>query len=236
MSSCIVPEPSPVALYHAHVAHGVWYAWYTGGPNHPTKEIHVSDTIAPAPPMNAPTPGEADGHGELENPQDTDWVDYPLTGRPETEEAARRAKEAQDELKTPPTPPAALPDDGQDEEDQADPEPLNFLLGNRKLGVKVGGFKPDSSILKIKGGKIDLDGQFDMADRFPAVFTLQVTGNLDRHGIELDTGSVKSQKRAQEATICGTSTLPEYLASKLGENPALLAQVMDALGLTDEVE
>lgn len=196
----------------------------------------MSDTIAPAPPMNAPAPGEADGHGELENPNDTNWVDYPLTGRPETEEAARRAKEAQDELKTPPTPPAALPDDGQDEDDDIEGDPLRFLVGNRKLGVKVGGFKPDASVLKIKGGKIDLEGQYDMGDRFPAVFDLQVTGNNDRHSIELDTGTIKAQNRAQEATICRTTSLPLYLESKLGENPALLAQVMDALGLTDEVE
>jgi hypothetical protein len=161
-----------------------------------------------------------------EHPNDTDFTRWPKTGRPETEPAVETNGA------TPPTPPAALPDDGEDEEEEKDP--LLFLLGHKQLGVKVGGFKPDTCILKIKGGKIDVDGQFDLGDRFPAVFTLQVTGNGDRHSIELETGTIKSQNRAQEATVCGTATLATYLQRKLeDDHPELLAQVLSALGTED---
>lgn len=129
----------------------------------------------------------------------------------------------------PPTPPAALPEDEGDEDER---DPLLHLLGNRKLGVKVGGFKPDSTVLKIKGGAIDVDGQFDMGDRFPAVFDLQVTGNLDRHSIELESGTIKASKRAQEATICGTTTLEIFLERHI-EDETLLAAVRTALGFEE---
>lgn len=133
---------------------------------------------------------------------------------------------------TPPTPPADLPDDGAGDDEEKDP--LNFLLGHKELGLKVSGFKPDSSVLKIKGGKIDLAGQFDLGERFPVVFDLQVTGNLDRHAIELESGAIKSQKRAQEATICGTTTLSEFLAKKLEGHEELLNTVLDLIGLDGE--
>lgn len=127
----------------------------------------------------------------------------------------------------PPTPPADLPEDDEPEEEK---DPLLWLLGNKQLGVKVGGRKPDASVLKVKGGKIELEGQFDRGDRFPAVFDLQVTGDGDRDSIELETGTVKSTRKTQEATVCGTSTLAAYLARKL-EGTDLFGPVASALGL-----
>lgn len=132
---------------------------------------------------------------------------------------------------SPPTPPADLPNDGDAEEEK---DPLLFLLGNKQLGVKVGGRKPDASVLKVKGGKIELEGQFDRGDRFPAVFDLQVTGDGDRDSIELETGTIKSTRKTQEATVCGTSTLAAYLARKLEDHPGLFGQVTEALGLEIE--
>lgn len=187
----------------------------------------MSDTIAP--PRNE-TDEEA-AQRMADNPQDTDYVRYPETGRPETEPQPGEAPAG-----VPPTPPAHLPDDGGDEPEE-EKEPLLFLLGHKQLGVKVGGFKPDSSTLAIEGGKIDLAGQFDLGERFPAVFTLQVTGNLDRHSIERDSGTVKGQKRKQEATVCGTATLASWLAMQLEvEHPELLGQVLSALDLAAEGE
>jgi len=145
---------------------------------------------------------------------------------------APSSSSAPPENETPPKPPANLPDEGAG--DQEEERPLNFLLGHKELGLKVSGFKPDSSTLKVKGGKIDLGGQFDMGERFPAVFILQVTGNGDKHSIERDTGRIKSQKRTQEADICGTSTLSEFLAAKLEGHKELLSTVLDLIGLDGE--
>lgn len=130
----------------------------------------------------------------------------------------------------PPTPPAAAPDDDEVEETS----PLLHLLGNKELGLKVGGRKPDSAVLKIKGGKIALDGQFDLEDRFPAVFDLQITGDGTKHGIETATGTVKSSRKDQEATICGTATVADWLALRLEHNQELLSVVLKELDLTAE--
>jgi hypothetical protein len=137
------------------------------------------------------------------------------------------------ENETPPVPPADLPDD-EGVGNQEEKRPLNFLLGHKELGLKVSGFKPDSSVLKVGGGKIDLGGQFDLGERIPAVFIQQVTGNSDDQSIEGDTGRIKSQKRAQKAQICGTATLSEFLAQKLDGHDELLHTVLDLIGLDGE--
>ncbi len=129
----------------------------------------------------------------------------------------------------PPKPPADLGSDESAGKEQQE-DPLLYLLGNKQLGVKVGGRKPDAAVLKVKGGKIELEGQFDRGDRFPAVFDLQVTGDGDKDSIELESGVVKSTRKSQEATICGTSTLAAYLARKL-EGTGLYTQVAEALEL-----
>lgn len=128
----------------------------------------------------------------------------------------------------PPTPPAKLPDDGDD--DPEDAAPQLFLMGNRQLGVKVGGKKPESSVLKFKGGKVDLDGQFDLEDRITTVDIWQVTGDNDQHTIEKATGAVKSASKAQNATLCATAKLEDWLAERL-EDPELIAIVFARLEL-----
>lgn len=132
----------------------------------------------------------------------------------------------------PPTPPAQLPDDGIDEEELEEEGQL-FLLGEKELGLKVGGRKPDSASLKVKGGKIDLNGQFDRGDRFPVVFDLQVTADKDDDSIETASGTVKGTKKTQWATICGATRLGDFLALKLEGHPELLAAVRREIGLED---
>lgn len=169
----------------------------------------------------------APGKGRLPDPDDgTSRPNYGDGGADDP--AAEPEPEPNGNGGGPPTPPAVLPEDEGGEEEKKDP--LLFLLGNRELGVKVGGRKPDASVLKVKGGKIELEGQFDRGDRFPAVFDLQVTGDGDRDSIELETGTIKSTRKTQEATVCGTSTLSAYLARKL-EGTDLYGPVITALGL-----
>lgn len=127
----------------------------------------------------------------------------------------------------PPTPPAELPDDGKPEQQQI---PELVLQGNRKLGLTVGGRKPDSNVLKLKGCKIELPGQYDREDRFLAVTTLQVTGNNDQDTIDRLSGEVKSTSRAQGATLCGIATLEDFLRDKI-EDEELLARLFDVLDI-----
>lgn len=128
----------------------------------------------------------------------------------------------------PPTPAAELPDDGGEPEEEPEDEGLT-IGGYKKLGVKVGGRVPDTSVLKLKGSKISLDGQFDRGDRFPTVSILQVTGDNDNDTINTLTGAIKSTSKAQSATLCGITTLEKWLAEHL---PSSLApQVFKALEL-----
>jgi len=132
----------------------------------------------------------------------------------------------------PPTPPAALPDDGNGEGEE--PTDQLFLTADRELGVKVGGRKPDSSVLKLKGGKVDLPkSQFNRGDRFLAVTTLQVTGDNDQDTIEKLSGDVKSTSKAQSATLCGIARIEPYLHERL--LPVMsseeIGRVFDALDL-----
>ncbi len=173
------------------------------------------------PPVQEPTstePGEDDGLGPVGS--DPGSVVDPLT------------QTGEDPPAEPPTPAAELPAEEEDE----DPEPENqlFLLGNKELGLKVSGRKPDSSSLKIKGGKIDLSGQYNREDRITAVVQLQVTSDNDQDTIETATGLVKSTKKTQMATICGIDTIADWLALKLEGHPELIAQVKKAAGLDEE--
>lgn len=129
----------------------------------------------------------------------------------------------------PPTPPANLPDDAGDP-DAEEEAPQLFVTGERQIGVKVGGRKPDSSVLKLKGGKIDLQGQFDRGDRFIAVATLQIVGDNDQDTIDKQSGEVKSTSKAQSATLCGFARIEEYIVDRI-EDPALRNQVLEALDL-----
>lgn len=132
----------------------------------------------------------------------------------------------------PPTPAAELP--GEEEDDEEGPQDQLVLVGNRELGLKVAGRKPDSSSLKMKGGKIDLSGQYDRGDRITAVVQLQVTGDNDQDTIETATGLVKSTKKTQNATVCGIDTIGDWLALKLEGHPELIAAVKKAAGLDQE--
>lgn len=127
----------------------------------------------------------------------------------------------------PPTPPAALPDDGDGDEES---EAQLFLIGDRQLGVKVGGKKPESSVLKFKGSKVDLSGQFDLGQRVLTVDLWQVTGDKNQHTIEKASGAVKASSKVQSATLCSTAKIEDWLAERL-EDPALIATVFARLEL-----
>jgi hypothetical protein len=135
-------------------------------------------------------------------------------------------KEEESPSGEPPTPAAQLPDDGA--EDEA-PEFELTIGGNRQLGLKVGGRMPDSCVLKLKGTKIEVAGQFDREDRFLAVTTLQVTGDNTQDSIDKLSGEVKSTSKAQSATLCGILRLEEYLEQRLPES--LVKPVFEALEL-----
>lgn len=136
--------------------------------------------------------------------------------------------EPEPEPPTPPTPAAELPDDGA-EDDDGKPEFELTIGGNRQLGLKVGGRLPDSCVLKLKGTKIEVAGQFDREDRFLAVTTLQVTGDNTQDTIDKLSGEVKSTSKAQSATLCGILRIEEYLEQRLPES--LVKPVFEALEL-----
>lgn len=98
-----------------------------------------------------------------------------------------------------------------------------------QIGMKVGGRKPDSAILKVKGAKIDLgEGQFNRGDRITAVTILQVTGDNDQDTINTLSGEVKSTSKAQNATVCGISRLDDWLRSQI-DDPKLVDSVLKTL-------
>lgn len=132
-----------------------------------------------------------------------------------------------DEGGAPPTPPADLAGAGDDDEEddqeveaeaKSKDEALG-IIGDRELGLKVGGRKPDSATLHLKGGKIELRGpkgsQFNRGDRFLTVSTLQVTGDNDQDTIVKNSGEVTSTSKKQNATLCGISRLEDWLAERL---------------------
>lgn len=133
----------------------------------------------------------------------------------------------------PPTPPADLGPEPEAEE--AAEQTQLFLHGPRERGMKVGGRKPDSSTLKFKGSKVDLEGQYDRGDRIVTVDIWQVTGDNDQDTIETATGAVKGTTKTQNATLCGTSTLGDYLALKLeADAPELYRQLVPLLDLEQD--
>lgn len=148
-------------------------------------------------------------------PGDDGYVEPESEGDPPTGE----------EPPSPPTPPADLPhgegdNDPEPEASKPKDEPLG-IIGDRELGLKVGGRKPDSATLHLKGGKIELRGpkgsQFDRGDRFLTVSTLQITGDNDQDTIVKDSGEVSSTSKKQNATLCGITRLEDWLAGNLRE-------------------
>jgi hypothetical protein len=177
------------------------------------------------------TPGSSEAEEQIPGgaqPGDDDGFDDGLGG--ETPPAGAGGQEPP--AGTPPTPPANLPDDGGPKDEQKAIPGLE-LPGTAKLGLRVGGRKPDSNVLKLKGCKIDLPGQYDREDRFLTVTTLQVTGDNDQDTIDTQSGEVKSTSKAQSATLCGISTIEDFLRMKI-EDEELLGRVFMALDL--EVE
>lgn len=129
-------------------------------------------------------------------------------------------------------PAAELPDDGLEEDGEQ--IPALFLTGDYEVGTKVKGRKPDSTVLKLKGGKIDLQGQFNREDRLLILATVQVTGDAQNDTIVKETGEVKSTSQAQSATICGVSRLEDFLRLKLEGHPEILDVVLKHLDLGEE--
>ncbi len=131
----------------------------------------------------------------------------------------------------PPTPPADLPADPAGEAEEQNPLFELSLPGDRELGLKVSGNKPEVCVLKIKGAKIDVAGQFDRGDRFPIVQIVQVTGDNDQDTIDTLSGNVKSTSKEQKATVCGALRLEDYLKQQIGD-PELREKVFVELDLT----
>lgn len=150
----------------------------------------------------------------------------------EDELQAAQAEPGDEGQTTPPTPPAALPDDGEGDEDGEAGDQL-FLVGDGELGLKVSGRKPDSAVLKFKGAKVDLHGQFNRGDRITAVDVWQVTADLDQDTIDTLSGEVKSTSKAQGATLCGTKRIESWLAERLIEafSPDEVQSIFAALDL-----
>lgn len=121
------------------------------------------------------------------------------------------------------------PDDDRNLSAVPDPEPAELAVeADGQLGMKVGGRKPDSAVLKLKGAKIDLgEGQFNRGDRITTVVTLQVVGDNDQDTIDRLSGEVKSTSKAQSATVCGIATLEAWLNAQVSDEK-LVAAVLKA--------
>lgn len=120
-------------------------------------------------------------------------------------------------------------EDGDDDQEEG---PQLSLVGGGSLGNKVGGRVPDSAVLKYKGAKVELQGQtqFDRGERIIAVDIWQVTGDNDQDTIDTASGDVKSTSKSQNATLCGSSRIEDYLASKITDR-RVLEEVCEALDL-----
>lgn len=119
----------------------------------------------------------------------------------------------------PPTPPANLPGDEPDDDDVEEDEKGLRLIGDRELGLKVGGRKPDGTTLKFKGAKVDLGaGQFDRETRIRTVDVWQVTGDNNQDTIDTASGEVKSTSKVQSATLCGTERVEKWLLDRLQDS------------------
>lgn len=105
----------------------------------------------------------------------------------------------QDDWDTP-TPPADLPED----EDTGDEEAEGLVLdGDHQLSLTIGGAKPTSSVLKLKGGSLELDGEFRKGSRLRVTLDLRVGAVKIEDTVDSGSGEVKSTKRTQWATIEG---------------------------------
>lgn len=186
------------------------------------------------PAEDGPTPEEiADPNSEHNTgipggrkPGDDGYVEPPIPGQTTVEDHLDGAG--------PPTPPAKLPGEGEREPgDDGEAEGLS-IVGDRELGLKVGGRKPDSATLHLKGGKIELTGpkgsQFNRGDRFLTVTILQVTGDNDQDTIVKASGEVTSTSKKQGATLCGITRLEEWLANAI-EDGDLRVAVFEHLDL-----
>lgn len=111
-----------------------------------------------------------------------------------------------------PTPPAAdLPDDGdaQGAEKEAAQEAGIVLDGDRQLSLTIGGKSPTSSVLKLKGGKLDLEGMFHKGDQLRVVLDLRVGAVKVEDSIDSSSREVKSTLRTHWATIEGVQRVAE---------------------------
>lgn len=187
--------------------------------------------LAAAPPINETnTEPEDDGLGPVDDGDDGTGI--PGGAQPQDDRHPGDGDGGDDGNSAPPA--ADLPDDSDGEAGGDGELPTLFLLGDYQLGNKVKGRTPDTNSLHLKGGKIELQGQFNRGDRLLVLATVQVTGDNDQDSIEKSTGEIKSTSKQQGATVCGTARLEDWLKMKLEGHPELLEATLKALDVGAE--
>lgn len=133
-------------------------------------------------------------------------MDRPGTTEPATTDPA--TEPATDDNQNGQSPPQ---DPGEDQTTEpAEPQDDGGIVvqGTSQLSWDVGGKKPNTSSLRIVGGKVDVEGQFKKGQKFQALVDLEVkeVGFVDQ--VDASTGQVIGCDRRQKARIIGIS-IPE---------------------------
>ena len=105
-----------------------------------------------------------------------------------------------------PPPDADLGDEGEGKQDE--PEALSMAGDYEQMSLNVGGKKPTSSVFKVQGGKIDLEGEFRKGDIVRVEMTLRVGEVAVADKVD-STGNVASTTRTHKGRVEGVRRIIE---------------------------
>lgn len=96
---------------------------------------------------------------------------------------------------------------GPDPMENYDPAELYVEGSTGQLGFDVGGKAPTTSTLRLQGGKVDIEGQFEKDDRIVLRVELVVREVAFRDDVDSKTGQVVGCARNHKAHVVGIERL-----------------------------
>ncbi len=101
-------------------------------------------------------------------------------------------------------PPATDPVPPHEDPDQAAPTPADLVIETGgQLTFAVGGKKPTTGSVRLVGGKVDVDGNFEKGQRVVLRVEAVITEIAFRDKKDPKTGNVTGCDRAHKATVTG---------------------------------
>lgn len=79
--------------------------------------------------------------------------------------------------------------------------------GNGQLTLSVGGKRPTTSSLRLVGGRVEVEGQFDKGERLVLRIECEVREVAFRNEVDVKTGQVVGCERRQKASITGVTRI-----------------------------